>query len=49
MTEYWFSDHFGAGLGYSYYAVDITKSRGNFEVGADYTYQGAEAYLTARF
>ena len=48
-TEYWFSEHFGAGLGYSYYTIDLTVEDGDFETSADYTYSGLNAYIAVRF
>lgn len=48
-AEYWFSDHFGAGLGYSYYSIEITESKDAYRIGADYTYQGVQAYITVRY
>jgi hypothetical protein len=48
-TEYWFSNNFGAGLGYSYYAIDIAVDNGAFETAADYTYNGLNAYIAVRY
>jgi hypothetical protein len=48
-TEYWFNDHFGAGLGYSYYTIDLTVEDGRFKTSADYTYGGVNAYIALRY
>jgi len=49
-TEYWFTDSFGASLGYTFYDIDIARNLGGgYRVSADYDYRGLEAYLTFRF
>jgi hypothetical protein len=48
-TEYWFNDHFGAGLGYSYYTIDISVDDGDFETAADYAYNGLNVYVALRY
>ena len=48
-TEYWFSENFGAGLGYSYYSIDIAEEDDGFKVAADFTYDGLNAYIAIRY
>jgi hypothetical protein len=50
QTEYWFTDSFGAGLGYTWYQIDLTKDLGSsFNMYVDYRYSGLEAYVGFRF
>jgi hypothetical protein len=48
-TEYWFSENFGAGVGYGYYSIDVSVDNGAFETAADYTYDGLNLYVTFRY
>lgn len=48
-TEYWFSEYFGAGLGYSYYTIDLAVEDDGFKTSADYTYGGLNAYIAVRY
>jgi hypothetical protein len=48
-SEYWFSDHFGAGIGYSRYSIEITEDKDRYEAAIDYTYDGANVYIALRF
>ena len=48
-AEYWISDNFSAGLRYSYFNIDISVSDGPYSVGADYAYQGLQAYVGLRY
>ena len=50
QTEYRVTDNFHVGLGYTWYDARISKRQdGGFEVGADYVYNGLEAYIGFRF
>lgn len=50
QTEYWFTESLGAGVGYTWYDIDVTKDLGaGFELGANHTYGGLEAYVGLRF
>jgi hypothetical protein len=50
QTEYWFTDSFGAGLGYTWYDIGVTKDLGGgYDFDIDYTYSGLEAYVGFRF
>lgn len=48
-AEYWFSNNFGAGLGYSHYSIDVTEQDGPFNKGIDYTYDGLLVYVSYRY
>lgn len=48
-AEYWFTDNFSAGLGYTWYNIDFEKENGPYKVGVDYRYAGLEAYVGFRF
>lgn len=48
-TEYWFSNRFGAGIGYSHYSIDVTEQDGAFKKGVDYAYEGLQLYVTYRY
>ncbi len=49
-TEYRFTDHFGLGLGYTWYNFSVTEDgdRG-YATTVDYTYNGLEAFVAFRF
>ena len=50
QTEYWFAENFGAGLGYTWYDIDLTVDKGNgYKLRGDFDYGGLEAYVTFRF
>lgn len=50
QTEYRVTDHFNVGLGYTWFDASITKrSDGGYTIGADYVYNGLEAYIGYRF
>ena len=48
-TEYWFTDNFSVGLGYTWYNIDFAKEKGPYKVGIDYLYNGLEAFVGFRF
>jgi hypothetical protein len=48
-TEYWFSENFGAGVGYGYYSIDISVADGDYNTAADYTYDGLNVYVAFRY
>ena len=50
QTEYWFAKNFGAGVGYTWYSIDLTVDKGKgYKLIGDFDYGGLEAYLTFRF
>jgi hypothetical protein len=48
-AEYWFSNNFGAGFGYSHYSIDVSEQDGAYTTGIDYTYDGVQVYVTYRY
>ena len=50
QTEYWFAENFGAGVGYTWYSIDLTVDKGKgYKLIGDFDYGGLEAYLAFRF
>lgn len=44
-----FSEHFGAGLGWNRFSIDVDASKRSFDGTFDWRYQGAQVYLTGSF
>jgi len=48
-TEYRFANRIGVGIGYTWYDIDFSEDRGDYEYDIDYKYDGFEVYLNFRF
>lgn len=48
-TTYWFGERFGAGVGYTWYDIDLDADDGAYQFKFDYRYNGLEAFLNFRF
>jgi hypothetical protein len=49
-TEYWFTDSFSAGVGYTWYNINVTNDLGSgYELDVEYNYNGLEAFVGFRF
>ena len=48
-TEYWFFNHFGAGLALNYFRLDVEAKSDDWLGELKYEYWGPQIYITARF
>jgi hypothetical protein len=48
-TEYWFFNHFGAGLALNWFRLDLDIEKDQWRGELEYKYWGPQIYLTARF
>ena len=48
-TEYWFFNHFGAGLALNYFRLDVEVESDDWRGELEYKYWGPQIYITARF
>ena len=48
-TEYWFFNHFGAGLALNWFRLDVEVESDDWRGELEYKYWGPQIYITARF
>ena len=48
-TEYWFFNHFGAGLALNWFRLDLEVDKDEWHGELEYKYWGPQIYITARF
>jgi hypothetical protein len=48
-TEYWFFNHFGAGLALDWFRLDVEVDSNDWRGELEYKYWGPEIYITVRF
>jgi hypothetical protein len=48
-TEYWFFNHFGAGLALNWFRLDVEVDSSDWRGELEYKYWGPQIYITARF